>query len=278
MPPKKQKKNRMEPLGQVSRELWMLSGNECAFPKCGERLVGEDGAFIGEVAHIVGAEAGSARHDPGLTRDELRAAENLMLLCANCHTRIDHVDSRHRYSVTALQGMKQTHEDRFRRAAAAFEADFRDYTRDAVVTYCTTLDQFAMTLSSPGAPPRTDEERAVDVPLVNGFADRMSRLTDSARNLLAFLIAEPGLLGLVEVSRRTKTGQYTIRRIVEELERENYAYIDPEPEEGEPREPIRLTSPGYFDGWPFFEDLRAYATDHETIRRIIVDLDFSVLD
>ncbi|MFD8970674.1 hypothetical protein ACFV0C_37770 [Streptomyces sp. NPDC059568] len=112
----------------------------------------------------------------------------------------------------------------------------------------------------------------------NGFADRMSRLTDSARNLLAFLVAEPGLLGLVEVSRRTKTGRYTIRRIVEELECENYAYIDPEPEEGEPREPIRLTSPEYFDGWPFFEDLRAYATDHETIRRIIVDLDFSVLD
>ncbi|MGW5170335.1 hypothetical protein ACWEQ1_23415 [Streptomyces nodosus] len=57
----------MEPRGRVSRELWMLSGDECAFPKCGERLVGEDDAFTGEVAHIVGAEAGSARHDPGLT-------------------------------------------------------------------------------------------------------------------------------------------------------------------------------------------------------------------
>lgn len=36
---------------------------------------------------------------------------------------------------------------------------------------------------------------------------------------------------------------------------------------------IRLP-PGYFGGRPFFEDLRAYATEHETIRRTIVDPDF----
>ncbi|MCZ0984166.1 hypothetical protein O1L60_46245 [Streptomyces diastatochromogenes] len=49
----------MEPLGQVARELWILSGNECAFDPCTERLICEDGAFIGEVAHIHGVEPSS---------------------------------------------------------------------------------------------------------------------------------------------------------------------------------------------------------------------------
>ncbi|MFD7258401.1 hypothetical protein [Streptomyces sp. NPDC059874] len=38
--------NRMEPLGQVARELWLLSGNECTFTGCDERLICEDGSFI----------------------------------------------------------------------------------------------------------------------------------------------------------------------------------------------------------------------------------------
>lgn len=74
-------KNRMEPLGQVSRELWILSGNECAWADCKERLLAEDGAWIGEIAHIVGAEPGSARHDSSWTKEQLRDATNLVLLC-----------------------------------------------------------------------------------------------------------------------------------------------------------------------------------------------------
>ena len=71
-------KNRREPLGQVKRELWVLSGNECAWDGCRQRLFDEDGAWIGKIAHIVGAEEGSARHDRDWTTEQLRDVSNLV--------------------------------------------------------------------------------------------------------------------------------------------------------------------------------------------------------
>src|ERR1017187_9476441 len=147
-------KNRMEALGQVSREVWILSGNECAWKGCSERLLAEDGAWIGEIAHIVGAEPGSARHE-SWTKDQLRDATNLVLLCPSHHKRIDHPDSRHQYSVEFLQEMKKDHEARFRRAFEGFEEEFLNVTGGNQVTPCATLDQFL-----PGQP---DDERPWNV-------------------------------------------------------------------------------------------------------------------
>jgi hypothetical protein len=45
------------------------------------------GCFIGEYAHIKGERPGSARHDPTLA--ETNTADNLLLLCPNCHTVAD---------------------------------------------------------------------------------------------------------------------------------------------------------------------------------------------
>ena len=45
------------------------------------------GCFIGEYAHIKGERPGSARHDPNLA--DTQAADNLLLICPNCHTQID---------------------------------------------------------------------------------------------------------------------------------------------------------------------------------------------
>lgn len=279
MPRKTTPPNRKQPLGQVSRELWMLSGNECALDTCRHRLIGDDGSFIGEVAHIHGAEAGSARHDPSLSREDLAAARNLMLLCANCHTRIDHPHSRGRYPASKLKRLKKAHEDRFRRAAEAIEAQFTDYTHDTRAKHCTTLDRLDAAIRRPGLPPRDAEEQAGDVQVVNAIADGLCGLTDDARRLLAFLVSAGDVLGIAEVARRTRNGQGTIRRVVEELERLAYAYIDDEPDEGEPRSPVKLSQPEHFLGWPFFDDLRtALDGDPEEIRRVIIDLDFTLLD
>ncbi|KOV62976.1 hypothetical protein ADL00_23835 [Streptomyces sp. AS58] len=74
-------KNRKEPLAGVARRLWAFSGNECAWgdPHCSTRLVTEEGAWVGKIAHIIGAEPGSARHEAwdGQDVDQLRDFDNL---------------------------------------------------------------------------------------------------------------------------------------------------------------------------------------------------------
>ncbi|MGW0670666.1 hypothetical protein [Streptomyces sp. NPDC002746] len=274
--PRKKPTNRMEPLGQVARELWILSGNECAFDPCTERLICEDGAFIGEVAHIHGVEPSSPRHESALDRQALRAVDNLMLLCPKHHTRIDHVNSRSKYPAPMLRRMKRKHEDRFRAAAAYIEAQFTDHTRAATVHYATTLDALHAAI---GVDKLTPDEKHDDVAMVNTIADKLAELTLPARSLLSFLVQADAVLGIAEVSRRTRRSQSEISSTMEELDRLGYAYLEREPDEDEPRGALKLYAHDSFDGWQFWNDLRTFLDEHpEHITRVIVDLEFNLLD
>lgn len=55
---------------------------------CGMSVV-EDGKMMGQVAHIRGKRPGSGRHDADMSQSEMDSLENLILLCANCHVRVD---------------------------------------------------------------------------------------------------------------------------------------------------------------------------------------------
>ncbi|MBT8161461.1 MULTISPECIES: hypothetical protein [Arthrobacter] len=75
--------------------LFALSGTTCYFPDCPRPVVVfiDDEAFTeAKIAHIYGANEGSARYDPGMTDNERRAFANLMLLCGPHH---ELVDTRH---------------------------------------------------------------------------------------------------------------------------------------------------------------------------------------
>jgi hypothetical protein len=55
------KKARLAPLSVTLRELFLKSGNLCAYPGCGKLMMNADGVFIGMVCHIEGAEEGGER-------------------------------------------------------------------------------------------------------------------------------------------------------------------------------------------------------------------------
>ena len=38
---------------RTKKRIWAKSGGKCAFPGCGEDLIGEKGTILGEVCHIV---------------------------------------------------------------------------------------------------------------------------------------------------------------------------------------------------------------------------------
>jgi hypothetical protein len=64
--------------------------------------------IIGEIAHVVAASDGGPRADADLSITDRNDYENLILLCQNCHARIDGQPGA--YSVARLKEIKEVHE------------------------------------------------------------------------------------------------------------------------------------------------------------------------
>ncbi len=94
------------------KKLYALSGNHCSNPSCEAILVPEgeipdSHGQLGKIAHIRGANEGSARYDPRMTDDQRRSFDNLILLCPTCHEKIDDGQLRDDYPVKLLLGWKR---------------------------------------------------------------------------------------------------------------------------------------------------------------------------
>lgn len=73
-----EKAKRLKPTVEVLRELYLKSGNQCAFPGCYYAMVDDNGNFIGQICHIEAAEAGGERFNPNMTNEERRSFDNLI--------------------------------------------------------------------------------------------------------------------------------------------------------------------------------------------------------
>lgn len=93
--------------------LWGRSAGRCAMPECRVELFAEATDYdpvvvIGEIAHVAGAADDGPRGTPALTTAQRNDYDNLILLCQNCHARIDGQTGF--YSIAKLKDIKQAHE------------------------------------------------------------------------------------------------------------------------------------------------------------------------
>lgn len=93
--------------------LQQRSGNRCALPLCRVLLSTDKGEDplpnnIGEAAHIAGERPGSARYDGTMTDIERNHYDNLIYVCANCHSTIDQDAAT--YTTAVLCDIKRKHE------------------------------------------------------------------------------------------------------------------------------------------------------------------------
>lgn len=106
--------------------LFGLAAARCSHPMCSDVCIAsapnEEVALVGDIAHIRGRGAGSARHDPTLPPQSIDVYENWILLCANHHRLVDQQPKMH--PSTLLYEWKREHErwvaerlDRVRAAA-----------------------------------------------------------------------------------------------------------------------------------------------------------------
>ena len=104
---------RLAPKLEILRSLFVLSGNQCAFPGCTHPLISDKGTFIAEICHIEAANKGGERYNPTQTDEERRSFDNLLLLCLAHHRETDDVDE---FPVARLKKIKKDHENQFQAA------------------------------------------------------------------------------------------------------------------------------------------------------------------
>lgn len=91
--------------------LWAKSGNLCAI--CHRKLVVDEterdaDSVVGEECHILAQSVGGPRFDPTYPNDRIDSLENLILLCATDHKKVD--DQNQTHTAEWLQSKKAAHE------------------------------------------------------------------------------------------------------------------------------------------------------------------------
>ncbi len=101
---------RLTPKTNVTRELYLKSGNNCAFPGCPKPIINNDGIYVGQLCHIEAAESGGPRFNPDQSNEERRRYDNLLLLCYDHH---QITNDEEKYPISKMKDIKNVHEAKF---------------------------------------------------------------------------------------------------------------------------------------------------------------------
>jgi hypothetical protein len=120
----------------VLRELFLKSGNICAFPGCKHLMIDAEGTFIGQICHIEGVGKTSARFNKDMDNKQRAAFSNLLLLCYKHHKK---TDNEKKYPVPSMQKMKTDHEKIFTHPERALLATMKDQASEIEPKKATNL-------------------------------------------------------------------------------------------------------------------------------------------
>jgi hypothetical protein len=117
--------------------LWADSAGYCQNPSCQQSLfvnVEIAGvAHFGEIAHVIAASGDGPRGDDAVEPSALGAWDNLILLCANCHTVVDKTAADH--PVELLLGWKESRQAAVERVLGITAFATREGARAAMEPY-----------------------------------------------------------------------------------------------------------------------------------------------
>lgn len=108
--------------------LWGRAAGRCEF--CNKPLwkssITQEQVNIGQKAHIYSFSSNGPRGNGGISKDKINNINNLMLVCHECHQKLDKSRNEQRYSPALLQWMKVGHERRIE-LATGIAADKRSH-------------------------------------------------------------------------------------------------------------------------------------------------------
>ena len=265
---------RLAPKQEVLRELYIKSGNECAYPGCHNVLVDENGKFVGEVCHIEAAMPGGERFNPNMTNEERRSFGNLMLMCHHHHVVTDDVK---KYNVEKLKEMKRNHEAKYSGIIGQMMNSITDYGMSLEYAPCCNCKKISRILDWG----LTDEENRENAAVLDKHLQKMLDLPIETRRLLGIMVMRSYkdhcgcIVPIHEIEKATGLKPESIIQNIEILERRRIA-SEIDVEDGIPTCSL-LEDPESL--WLYWDDIREFVKETEIpIERICCDLDFSVFD
>lgn len=189
----KEKPKRLTPKAPVLRELYLLSGNQCAMPSCLNVIIDDKGAVIGQICHIEAAMPQGPRFSDLQTNDERRQLSNLVLICANHHIQIDSKKHENDWPLAKVRKLKADHEANFKANFKAisgsleqrFADQFSDITDALAPTRPSTFKAFDDTLPNFTLSKDEGPKRSVQV---SAFIDNLSKVPDADRHFMLAVI------------------------------------------------------------------------------------------
>lgn len=187
------------------KALFALSCNTCAHSECEQPLTSPRWpSVMADVAHICGEKPTSPRYDSAMTEDERSDFSNLILLCPNCHRKVDTLEVA-KHTVELLRAMKAQHEQAC--SSGHWASDDQ-------------LTGFALLALAQDAPEPADLERVVSrsvKPRTPDDARRLGEALESLREEDPTFLVEPGKDSTTVVSG---IGELHCEVIIDRLQRE----------------------------------------------------------
>jgi hypothetical protein len=275
--PRAVKAKRLEPTKETVRELFVKSGNECAFPGCTHRIINQEGVFIAEMCHIEAAEKGGHRFNPDMSNEDRRHFSNLMLMC-HAHHKI--TDNAEKYPVARLKKMKKKHEATYTKAADKILKAIVDDAIKNVPKKPRSLARFDALFD------RADNDKRIKKDCKKAITDLIARLhkvPTRTRQFLASIvrrsnepecgISSSGSVLATEIAEACDLSYPEAASQIQILDKYRIAGLD------EDTACIDLWSIGENGDWDFWSELREFCeASGISIEEVVVDLRFDLLD
>lgn len=278
-----EERKRLPAVTNTNRELYLYSGNQCAFPNCKEVLLKPNGTWNCQAAHIYGVERGAARGEHDLSNEQLRVPSNLVLMCPNHHTEIDNKALESTYTVEFVQQMKADHEARFRTALVSLDR-IMDSTVGTVVrrpqNLC-ALEGFCDNM--------TEDEKRENGAMAAPFVDALAKQPPALRDVITLVLVHghpaptfrwsgvtPVAAPVTKIEAVAQISPNDLHGRVKALENDGLLAI----EEDEGCYYLVLVDPTAKPiGWDLFAAIQGLAGgDRAVIERVVDHLDFTALD
>ena len=277
---------RLAPSTNTLRELFLKSGNLCAYPACSHLMMDINGDFIGQVCHIEAAETGGQRFNSKMTNEERRAFRNLMLMCHAHHKITDNVL---KYPVNKLQEMKADHERRYTSPEKLMLDSIKDWTRSNAVSYPKNLRKLTDFI---GQSYSQDELKEL-LESVISFIDVYQKIPLEIRSFFSAAIARIQLMSdtsmvindgwseraiyVKDLESAFRMTPAQVSEYAESLSNYGIAYIkDVEDYNYRTSYVFKISE---VDDWPFWSDVARYcAANDQDISRYTIEMRFDDLD
>lgn len=276
---------RLAPKPETLRELFLKSGNLCAFPGCGALMMNAKGVFIGQLCHIEAAEEGGERFNAKMTNEDRRQASNLMLMCYPHHQETNDVTT---FTVAKLQKMKAEHEGRFAHPDRAILENLKDWTTVDEPTEVTNLRRMDDVLGWKNS----DEELAQAVAELNAFIEDFRNVPIEVRRFAGVVAqravkmsgtraVQDGMFGIkilaTDLRDALRLGESTLVERVSQLDAYGLGDVDEIDTDVGPKAAVRLRAAK--SGWGIWPDLVRFCQQaNEPLEAFMQDLDFGRLD